>query len=57
MMFLTTYFRTTPMAEVILTSLVTDTPIVHSTVRNFKKIIDKLYLRERNGEMFLSLRR
>jgi len=32
--FLTTYFRTTPMADVKLASLVTDTPIVYSTVRN-----------------------
>ena len=37
MIFLTTYFRTTPMADVKLTSLVTDTPIVYSTVRHFKK--------------------
>ena len=38
MIFLTTYFRTTPMADIKLTLLVTDTPIVYSTVRNFKKI-------------------
>jgi len=34
MIFLTIYFRTTPMADVNFTSLVTDTPIVYSMVRN-----------------------
>ena len=43
MIFLTTYFRTTPMADIKLTSLVTNTAIVYSTVRNLKKIIDKNY--------------
>jgi len=34
MIFLTTYFRPTPMADIKLTSLLINTPIVYSTVRN-----------------------